>query len=129
MVQIMRDMWGNWSGARLAPRRFAILYGVTWLFLAILLSLGLLMALTLFAGDDKPNAIAGRLAGLLGVGLLLWFAALINITVKRGRDIGVPGFVTGILFLVMMVLGGMPIFAAILLALVPSDTVAAAGKA
>ena len=124
MFQAMRDMWGGWSGERLSPRRFAMLYGMTWLFLILVGALSLALASTLFGGDGKPQSdAAGSFAGLLAMSLLLWFAALFNITVKRGRDIGVPGFVAGVLFLLFMVVGGVSIFAALLLALIPTDTV------
>ena len=70
---------------------------MTWLFLILVGILSLALASTLFGGDGTPlSDAAGSFAGLLAVALLLWFAALFNITVKRGRDIGVPGFVTGV---------------------------------
>lgn len=125
MFQAMHDMWGGWSGERLSPRRFAMLYGMTWLFLILVCVLSLALAATMFGADGKPRSdAAGIFAGVLAVSLLLWFAALFNISVKRGRDIGIPGFVTGILFLVFMVAGGVSLFATILLALIPTDTVA-----
>ena len=126
MFGVMRDMWGGWSGERLAPRRFAILYVLTWLFLLLIGVLGFFLGLTLFGDHGKAHSdVAGNFAGVLAVGLLLWFAALFNISLKRSRDIGVPGFVAGIIFLVLLVVGGASIFASILLALVPSDTVVA----
>lgn len=126
MFGVMRDMWGEWSGGRLAPRRFALLYALTWLFLLLVGVLGFALGLTLFGDHGKSHSdVAGNFAGLLGMGLLLWFAALFNISLKRSRDIGVPGFVAGILFLVLLVAGGASIFASILLALIPTDTVAA----
>lgn len=125
MFGVMRDMWGDWSGARLPPRRFAMLCGLSWLFLLLVCVLGFVLGLTMFGDHGKPHSdVAGKFAGILAVGLLLWFAALFNISVKRGRDIGVPGFVAGIVFLLLLVVGGASIFAAILLALVPTDTVA-----
>jgi uncharacterized membrane protein YhaH (DUF805 family) len=123
MFQILREMWGGWSGERLSPRRFAMLYGATWLFLILIGLLTLVLATTMFGGDGEPlSDAAGRFAGLLALALLLWFAALFNITVKRGRDIGVPGFVAGVLFLALLAVGGVSVFASLLLALVPTDT-------
>ncbi|WP_310467872.1 hypothetical protein [Sphingomonas sp.] len=125
MFELMRDMWGGWSGTRLAPRRFAWVYAMTWLFLLVVGLAGLSLGAAMLGGGGERSGAAGGLGGLLAVALLLWLAALFNISVKRGRDIGVPGFVTGILFLVLLFAGGVPIFASILLALVPADTVAA----
>jgi uncharacterized membrane protein YhaH (DUF805 family) len=125
MFGVLRDMWGEWAGGRLPPRRFALLYVCTWLFLLIVCLLGFALGATMFGEHGKPHSsVAGDFAGILGLGMLLWFAALFNISVKRGRDIGVPGFVAGILFLVGLVVGGGSIFASLLLALIPSDTVA-----
>ena len=125
MFGVMRDMWGEWSDGRLAPRRFAIVYGLTWLYLFLVLALAFVLGLSIFGDHGKGHSdIAGNFAGLLGVGMLLWFAAMFNISVKRSRDIGVPGFVAGIAFLMLLVVGGASIFGSILLALVPSDTVA-----
>ena len=127
MVAMMRDMWGGWSGARLAPRRFAMVYAMSWLFLIVICAFGLILGGAMIGAGGRPlSDSAGPFAGLLVVGLLLWLAALFNITVKRGRDIGMPGFVAGILFLVAMVAGGVPIFATILLALIPTDSIATA---
>ena len=53
---------------------------------------------------------------------MLFFVGMFNITVKRGRDTGVQGFVTGTIFFVTLMLGGVPLFFNILLALVPRDT-------
>jgi hypothetical protein len=125
MFSVLQDMWGGWSGTRLPPRRFALLYFVSWLFLILIGGLALLLGAAMFGGHGQRHADpVVDFAGLLGVGLLLWFAALFNISVKRCRDIGIPGFVAGILFILLLVVGGISIFASILLALVPADTFA-----
>ena len=124
MFIVLRDMWGDWSGGRLSPRRFAIVYGFTWLFLLVIGALTAILGIAIFGDHGKSHSeIAGNFAGVLGVSLLLWFAALFNISVKRARDIGVPGFIAGVLFLVLLVAGGISIFASLLLALIPTDTV------
>lgn len=121
---MLRDLFSDWAGGRLGPRRFAILYGAFIAGLLGFFGLAGILALATF-GHAKPSSHAvGSFASVLFLGLLLLFAGLFNIVVKRGRDIGIPGYVTGIGFLLVFFVGGVGIFFSILLALIPSDTVA-----
>jgi uncharacterized membrane protein YhaH (DUF805 family) len=121
-MSVLVDLFGNWSGSRLAPRRFALL----WVLLFVLLLTTLVLAAVIAVageGTVDPKGPAVRLAATFGVtGLMLFFVGMFNITVKRGRDTGVQGFVTGTIFFVTLMLGGVPLFFNILLALVPQDT-------
>ena len=121
---MLRDLLGNWAGARLGPQRFALLYGV---FIAGLIGFFILAGVLAMVTVGRSNAsfhTVGSFAGALFVGLLVLFAGLFNIVVKRGRDIGVPGYVAGIGFLLVFVVGGAGIFLSIALAFVPSDAAA-----
>jgi len=123
---MLRDFFSDWAGGKLPPRRFAILYGI---FIAGLLGFfggaGLLALATIGHADASSHAV-GSFATILILGLVLLFAGLFNIVVKRGRDIGIPGYVTGIGFILIFFMGGLGIFFSILLALVPSDTISGA---
>ena len=125
-MRMLTDLFGNWSGSRLAPRRFALLWVILFVELVATLVLAAVIAVA-GEGTVDPKGPAVRLAATLGVtGLILFFVGMFNITVKRGRDTGVQGFVTGIIFFIMLMLGGVPLFFNILLAVVPQDTFRAA---
>jgi hypothetical protein len=101
-----------------------LLYGV---FIAGLIGFFILAGVLAMVTVGRSNAsfhTVGAFAGALIVGLLVLFAGLFNIVVKRGRDIGVRGYVAGIGFLLVFVVGGAGIFLSIALAFVPSDAVA-----
>ena len=106
------------------PDVFAVLWAIV--VAALVLCLFLLIAwvttmVTVFNSDGTTRpAVWGGIA-MFGMFFLL-FAVLFNIVVKRGRDIGIPGFVTGIGFIALFVMGGVTVLATILLALVPSGT-------
>jgi len=85
-----------------------------------------MLALATLGHADASTKAVGSFATILILGLLLLFAGLFNIVVKRGRDIGIPGYIAGIGFILVFFMGGLGIFLSILLALVPSDTVAVA---
>lgn len=120
------DLWRGWCAGRLAPRRFVSLYLIVWAAIFVLIVVGgtMLYAATIGAGEE-PAHPAMKAIGVAGVLLLLMLiAAIYNISLKRGRDAGVPGFVTGILFFLLIPIGGVSIFVVILLALIPTDTIA-----
>lgn len=123
---MLRDLLSDWAGGKLPPRRFAVLYG---LFIAGLIGFfggaAILAMVTIGHGNASSHTV-GSFAMILIVGLFLLFAGLFNIVVKRGRDIGIPGYVTGIVFIFVFFMGGLGVFLSILLALVPSDTIATA---
>ena len=123
---MVRDLLTGWCVGRLSPRRFAALWAIV--VAALVLCLFVLIAwvttmVTVFNSDGTTRpAVWGGIA-IFGMFFLL-FAVLFNIVVKRGRDIGIPGFVTGIGFIALFVMGGVTVLATILLALVPSGTFA-----
>ena len=119
MVKVLRDLLGEWCLGRLEPRRFALLYAAVIGSLAGLIVLIIAWAMTM-AKASGPNWPAG----LMFFTFMTLLAALFNITVKRGRDMGIPGFVMGIGFVILFCMGGVTIFLSILLALVPSGTFA-----
>lgn len=124
MVRVLRDLLGEWCLGQLGPRRFALLYATIIAGFAglIVLTIGWGMALALSLGSSAPTSAAGWPAGLIFLIFFALLAALLNITLKRGRDMGIPGFVTGIGFVILLIMGGLGIFLSILLALVPSGT-------
>ena len=102
-MALLRDFWGDWCAGRLEARRFAILYGIVVAAIVVLLFAlvaGALTMVTVFKNDGTGPG-AGQFGGLMFGAIFLLVAAWFNITVKRGRDIGIPGFVTGIGFLVL----------------------------
>ena len=118
-----RDFFGEWQTGRLGQRRFAKLYFVACvvsLIIGLIAFAGSLAFVELREADGPTNAATLMFLIFVGtcVGLV---AALFNIVVKRGRDIGIPGYVTGILYLVLFTMGGIPTLSSILLALVPPD--------
>ena len=119
VIKLLRDLLGEWCFGRLEPRRFAILYATIIGSLAALIVLTIAWAVTMAKASG-----AGWPAGLIFFTFMALLAALFNITVKRGRDMGIPGFVMGIGFVVLFCMGGVTIFLSILLALVPSGTFA-----
>ena len=121
---MLRDLLSGWCTGRLGARRFALLWAVVVAALILLLFLTIAWATTMVTvfnsdGTTRP-AVWGGVA-LFSMAFLL-LATLLNIVVKRGRDIGIPGFVTGIGFIALFVMGGVTVFATILLALVPSGS-------
>src|SRR5215217_7222548 len=119
---MVRDLLTGWCVGRLGPGRFAMLWAIVVAALVVLLFLGIAWATTMVMvfnsdGTTRP-AVWGGLA-IFGMFFLL-FAVLFNIVVKRGRDIGIPGFVTGIGFIALFAMGGVTVLATILLALVPT---------
>ena len=120
---MLHDLFSDWAGGTLGPRRFALLYGAL---LAGLIGFFVLAGILGVATIARPHASShtvGSFAGGLMVGLLLLVAGLFNIVVKRGRDIGMPGYVAGIGFLLTFFMGGIGIFLSIALALVPTNTI------
>ena len=125
---MLRDLLSGWCTGRLAARRFALLWAVVVAALILLLFLTIAWATTMVMvfnsdGTTRPAVWGG--AALFGSFFLL-LAALFNIVVKRGRDIGIPGFVSGVGFIVLFAMGGVTAFATILLALVPSGAFSSA---
>jgi len=123
---VLRDLFSDWCVGRLDQRRFALLYIIVLVALIVLSFLVFAIALTAVAVFNADGSMRGGVwlgLALIG-GVLVMLAALFNIVVKRGRDIGIPGFITGICFLVMFAIGGVPVFATILLALVPTGSFA-----
>jgi uncharacterized membrane protein YhaH (DUF805 family) len=119
-MKFLQDLLSDWGTGRLPPRRFALLYVAI---IAIVL-VSLVAAFAIFAAfyAHGSSRDAGWLASLCAVLWLSMFAGLFNIVVKRGRDLGLPGFVMGIGFGVLFVMGGIGVFLTILLALVPTGS-------
>ena len=121
---MLRDMFTQWCTGRLAPRRFAVLWAVIVIALVVAMFFVIAGALTTVSVFKADGSIQAQI--LVGIGLigsiLLMLAAMFNITVKRDRDIGIPGFVTGVGFLVLFVMGGLSVFLTILLALCPGGS-------
>ena len=123
---MFRGLLGEWGVGRLDQRQFAMLYVVVvgamfvWAFLVFALAA---VAVTLFNADSSMRGMGGYGVALIASFFLL-LAAFFNVVVKRGRDAGIPGFITGVCFLLLFAFGGLPIFATILLALVPTGSFA-----
>jgi uncharacterized membrane protein YhaH (DUF805 family) len=115
-MKLLLELFGNWSGTRLARRRFAIL----WLLLFVELFAGLALMALISLAWVKSFLNSSIPAITFMVTTILFFAGMLNITLKRGRDIGVPGFITAIVFFVALMMGGVPIFLNVLLAFVPA---------
>lgn len=123
---MLQDMFSNWCTGRIGPRRFAVLWSILVVALVAITFLLFAGAITAVAVLKVGSAELERhiwAAVVMVGGILLFLAALFNITIKRGRDIGIPGFVTGVGFLVLFTMGGLTVFLTIALALVPSGTV------
>ena len=128
---MLRDYWGEWCTGRIEARRFAFLYALALAAMIILLVVlvgGALTMVELFKNDGTGPG-AGWFGGPMFFGFLMLMAGWFNIVVKRGRDIGIPGFVTGIGFLLLLVMGGLGILLTILMALIPAGTFASSGAA
>jgi hypothetical protein len=120
---MLRDLFSDWAAGKLGARRFAVLYGVLIAGLIGFFALAGTLAMFTVGRPHASSHTVGSFAGLLVLALLLLFAGLFNIVIKRGRDIGIPGYIAGIGFLIVFFMGGLGIFLSIALALIPSDTV------
>ena len=121
-----RDFFGEWQTGRLGQRRFAKLYLVACvasLIVGLIAYAGSIAFVELYEADGPTNAATLMFLMFVGtcVGLV---AGLFNIVVKRCRDIGIPGYVAGILYLVLFMMGAIPTLSTILLALVPPEVLA-----
>ena len=126
-----RELFSEWCTGRVAPRRFALLWAATIAGMVALLLLVLAVALAtgITAKAAHANPQQWIWLGLIFVGSFFGgLAVLFNITVKRGRDIGIPGFVTGVGFLALFLTGGLGVFLTVFLALIPSETFARSSK-
>lgn len=121
---MLRELWGDWRDGKLKPRRFIVLYLVVWLAIFVYVVGGgtLLYAATVGQGAGPVHS-ALKTVSVAAIIFLLWLIlAFFNITIKRGRDIGLSGFMTGIFFLVLIPVAGISIFFLPLMALIPADT-------
>jgi uncharacterized membrane protein YhaH (DUF805 family) len=121
---MLQDLFSGWCSGRLGPRRFAVLWSVVVVILVGTIFLAFASAITwvaLFNPDGTLRAAMWLFMVEL-LTILLMTAALFNLVIKRGRDIGIPGFVTAIGFVILCCMGGLTAFLSILLALVPSGT-------
>jgi uncharacterized membrane protein YhaH (DUF805 family) len=114
---MLKDLFGNWGRGKLPPGRFAKLW------------LGCLLMVVLWPLSVGAFAIAlkgiGSSGGTVGLLVFIWMlagAAMFNITIKRGRDIGLSGTLTAISVIALFVFGGAPVLLTIALAFVPSQT-------
>lgn len=123
---MMRELLGDWCTGSLGPRRFAVLWATVVVVLVGSIFLAFAGAITWVAllNPDGSFGAAAWLSIVLIVAIILMTVALFNIVIKRGRDIGLPGFVTAIGFVVLCAMGGLTVFLSILLAVVPSGTFA-----
>lgn len=123
---MLRDFLGDWCTGSLGQRRFAVLWAIVVVVLVVSIFLAFAGAITWVAlvnPDGSFGAAAWLAIALIGA-IVLMTVALFNIVIKRGRDIGLPGFVTAIGFVALCAMGGLTIFLSILLALVPSGAFA-----
>lgn len=122
-MRVVTDLLGEWGSGKLSPRRFVHMWLLA--FLALIISPLLLFTIVEVITWNARNMIDGNswLWMLMVVSLLVPVAALANITFKRGRDIGFSGTMTGLGFLLLLVLGGAPALLTIFLGLVPSNLV------
>jgi uncharacterized membrane protein YhaH (DUF805 family) len=125
---MLQELFSGWCSGRLSPRRFAVLWSTVVIILVGTIFLAFASAITwvaLFNPDGSLRAAMGFFIAEV-VTILLMTAALFNIVIKRGRDIGMPGFVTAIGFIILCCMGGLTVFLSMLLALVPSGTFSSA---
>ena len=119
-MNLLRDLLSEWCTGRLPQRRFAVLYVVVML-IVLLSLLGAFAIFSTFYAHGSPRD-GGWVASLCVVIWLAMLAGFFNIVVKRGRDMGIPGFIMGIGFAILFVMGGVGVLLTILLALVPTDS-------
>ena len=122
-MKLLLELFGNWSGTRLAPRRFVMLWLLLFVELFGGLALTVLVAFVSAKSFDLHHLSSSIPAVTFMVTTILFFAGMLNISLKRGRDIGVPGFITAIVLFVALMMGGVPMFLNILLAFVPAGTI------
>jgi len=125
---MLQDLFSGWCTGRLAPRRFAVLWSIVVVLLVGTIFLAFASAITwvaVFNPDGTLHAAMWLFIVEL-ITIVLMTAALFNIVIKRGRDIGIPGFVTGIGFIILCCMGGLTAFLSILLALIPTGTLSSA---
>ena len=121
---MLRDLLGDWCTGSLRPRRFAVLWSIVVVVLVVSIFLAFAGAIT-WVALVNPDGSFGAAAGLgivLIVAIILMTVSLFNIVIKRGRDIGLPGFVTAIGFVALCAMGGLTVFLSIALAVVPSGS-------
>src|SRR5947209_9781515 len=104
-MKFLQDLLSDWGTGRLPPRRFALLY-VAIIAIVLLSLVGAFAIFAAFYAHRSPRD-AAWLASLCAVLWLSMFAGFFNIVVKRGRDMGLPGFVVGIGFAMLFAMGGL----------------------
>lgn len=130
---MLRDYFGEWTTGRLDRKRFAILY-IIWLALILILGLSLMNGLIVPLEEggsirDAINEGNPLLTGLLSILSIGFYLALFNISGKRTRDAGLPGWVGivgmvivfAVSFAMLRYSAGLVVTAAaVVLALIPS---------
>lgn len=110
---MFNDYFGGLSNGRLASIPFLLRWLILLaLFIGVFVGLGAAIGLTerIVGGDlaalqrDLAASLGGPLAIVLLVALLVFVFANLNITAKRARDIGLPGWLTAIV--IAMLSGG-----------------------
>ena len=119
---MLRVLLGEWGTGRLNQWQFALYYvaivGALAVWAILIFGRGV-VAISAFETDDIKRHAGGFGFALIGSFLLI-AAAWFNIVVKRGRDAGIPGILSGLGFLLLLAFGGLPLFGTILLAALPT---------
>ena len=122
---MLKVLFAEWGTGRLGQGQFALFYFAVVGFLAAwgILVFGVgIFAVSQFEVNDLEKNAGGLAIAMFGTFALI-AAAWFNIVVKRGRDAGIPGIVSSIGFILLFLIGGVPLFATILLAALPTKTV------
>ncbi|WP_265530594.1 DUF805 domain-containing protein [Sphingomicrobium marinum] len=101
-MRMISDYFGDWTKGTLGRGRFALLY-------AGIVVVGLAIVFIAFGGMEvgsreaaaKINAMGPAKSGLLMLLVVAMQIAALNIIAKRGRDIGLPGLVTLLIFIAL----------------------------
>lgn len=99
---MISDYFGDWTTGKLGRARFALLY-------AGIVLVGLLIVMFAFGGMSVGsrqaaatiNAMGPAKSGLLMLLVVAMQIAALNIIAKRGRDIGLSGLVTLLIFIAL----------------------------
>jgi chromate transport protein ChrA len=119
---ILKELLEDWGRGTLGPARFARLWLTCFALLVAVPLTGMfavgILNILLHGELPEPSVFIG---GIFILAILLIGAAMFNISMKRGRDIGWSGTLTGLAIILLFLFGGVPFFLTILLAFVPSD--------